>query len=73
MMMKKTMRVIMGVALLMVSVALSASAQAEDDVILFRDGSWSGNISSNGFGPLPSETSLGGFGFAWANPMVGDI
>ncbi|RKX45871.1 MAG: hypothetical protein DRP64_04075, partial [Verrucomicrobia bacterium] len=60
-------------ALLMVAVAPSAFAQAEDDVILFRDGAWFGNISSNGFGALPSETSLASYGAAWANPMVGDV
>ena len=71
---KKTIGAIAVVALLMVAVAPSASAQAEDDVILFRSGAWFGNISeAGGFGPLPGDTSLGSYGAPWANPMVGDV
>ncbi len=77
--MKKIIGAIAGVALMMTAVVPLASAQAEDDLILFRAdwGAWYGNVSSNGFGDLSETTSLAGFGAQWGPPwvypLVGDV
>jgi len=80
---KRTIGAIAVVALLLMAVAPPATA-GQDSMILFRpsDGFWYGSYSiSNGFNdtsaltapPAPVDTLLNGYGFAWANTMVGDI
>ena len=76
---KRIIGAIAGVALMMTAVVPLASAQAEDDLILFRAdwGAWYGNVSSNGFGDFSETTSLVGFGAQWGPPwvypLVGDV